>query len=90
MDTPQIKEEEGEEEEEELLERSSVEFTHHRAAANRNPPSIGHIFIFAVSFLRRTLSPLLHTSKNLLLAYWHEVIRLKTTAASSWPTQMSW
>lgn len=33
-----------------------VEFTHHRAAANRNPPSIGHIFICAV--LCRTLSPL--------------------------------
>lgn len=36
-------------------------------------------------------TPTSETTNNLgnLLAYWHRVIRLKTTAASSWPLEMS-
>lgn len=63
------------------------EFTHHITAANHNLRSIGDIFIIPVKFPVTRLG----TANNLgnLLAYWHGVIRLKTTAASSWPWEMS-
>lgn len=66
---------------------SLLEFTHHITTANRNPRGISDIFITAVEIRPTRLG----AAGNLgnLLAYWHEVIRLKTTAASSWPWKMS-
>lgn len=61
----------------------------HIFSSNHNPLSISHISIISVKFSWSTLERLAGNLGN-LLAYWHGVIRLETTAASSWPTEMDW
>lgn len=77
---------------EEGMEGSLVEFAHHITSANRTLPSISDIFIIPVNFSWIPPPLTFEMTNNLgnLLAYWHRVIRLKTTAASSWPREMSW